>query len=82
VSDAAQRLRHVLSGQPFPAHRWELISGAEHYGADARTRQELQSLPAKQYASLAEVLWALERRPCLAEHGIEVRDYVIHGTRS
>jgi Protein of unknown function (DUF2795) len=63
VSDVAQRLRHVLAGQRFPAQRWELISGAEHYGADARTRQELQSLPARQYASLAEVLLTLERHP-------------------
>ncbi len=61
MSDVAQRLRHVLAGQHFPAERWELISGAEHYGADARSREELHCLPAKQYASLAEVLWAVER---------------------
>ncbi len=66
MSGVAQRLRQVLAGQRFPAQRWELISGAEHYGADARSRQELQSLPAKQYASLAEVLLTLERRPSAA----------------
>lgn len=61
MSDAVQRLRQVLAEQRFPAERWELISGAEHYGADARSRAELQSLPARRYASLAEVLYAVER---------------------
>jgi hypothetical protein len=56
VSSAAQRLRHVLAGQQFPAERWQLIVGAEHYGADAQTRQELQALPPRRYISLAEVL--------------------------
>ncbi len=40
-----QRLRHVLADQRFPAARWELIVGAEFYGADAATRNELQAPP-------------------------------------
>ncbi len=38
MSSAAQRLRHVLAGQQFPAERWQLIVGAELYGADAQSR--------------------------------------------
>jgi hypothetical protein len=56
VSSAAHRLRHVLAGQQFPADRWQLIVGAEFYGADAHTRQELYTLPPRRYASLAEVI--------------------------
>jgi len=60
VSSAAQRLRHVLAGQQFPAERWQLIVGAELYGADAQTRGELQALPPKRYVSLAEVLSTID----------------------
>lgn len=56
MSSAAQRLRHVLAGQQFPAERWQLIVGAEFYGADAQSRLELQALPPRRYTSLAEVL--------------------------
>jgi len=60
VSSAAQRLRHVLAGQQFPAERCQLIVGAEFYGADAQTRYELQALPPKRYVSLAEVLSTID----------------------
>lgn len=60
MSSAAQRLRHVLAGQQFPAERWQLIVGAEFYGADAQTRYELQALPPKRYVSLAEVLSTID----------------------
>ena len=60
MSSAAQRLRHVLAGQQFPADRWQLIVGAEFYGADAQTRNELQALPPKRYVSLAEVLSTID----------------------
>jgi hypothetical protein len=59
MSSAAQRLRHVLAGQQFPADRWQLIVGAEFYG-DAQTRNELQALPPKRYVSLAEVLSTID----------------------
>jgi hypothetical protein len=60
VSDVSRRLRHVLAGQRFPAQRWELISRAEDYGADARSRGELWALPAKEFRSLAEVLGTID----------------------
>jgi hypothetical protein len=56
-----QRLRHVLAGLSFPAQRWQVIAEAEHYGADARTRQELRVLPDARFESYAALLWALER---------------------
>jgi len=56
-----QRLRHVLAGLSSPARRWEVIVEAEHYGADARTRQELRALPDAQFESYPALLWALER---------------------
>lgn len=61
MSDAAQRFRHVLAGQSFPAYRWELIGTADHYGADARSRRELHALPPGRYPSLAAVVAAVER---------------------
>ena len=56
-----QRLRHVLAGLSFPAQRWQVIAEAEHYGADARTRRELRTLPDARFDSYASLLWALER---------------------
>jgi hypothetical protein len=38
-----------------------VIVEAEHYGADARTRQELRALPDAQFESYPALLWALER---------------------
>jgi hypothetical protein len=61
VMNPRQRLQQVLAGQPFPAERWELIVGADLYGADALTKSELHSLPAVRFRSLADVLHAVER---------------------
>jgi hypothetical protein len=61
VSDARRRLGQVLAGQPFPAARWELIVGADLYGADALMMSELHALPAVRFGSLADVLKAVER---------------------
>ena len=55
MTDPADRLRFVLNGTSFPAHRWELIAQAEHYGADARTLRELHQLEQRRYASLTEI---------------------------
>ncbi len=60
MSSAAQRLCHVLAGHQFPSERWQLIVGAEFYGADAQTRHELQALPPRRYLSLAEVLSTID----------------------
>ncbi len=70
VSSAAQRLRHVLAGQQFPADRWQLIVGAEFYGADAQTRNELQALPPKRYVSLAEVLSTIDSARARRRRGL------------
>jgi hypothetical protein len=61
MMDSRQRLQLVLAGQRFPAERWELIVGAEMYGADAFTKNELHALPAVRFRSLADVLHAVER---------------------
>ena len=37
-----------------------MIVGGELYGADAQSRLELQALPPKRYASLAEVLSTID----------------------
>jgi hypothetical protein len=58
--DDATRLRQVLAGQRFPAARWELIAGAEFYGADELTRRDLRTLPARFFRDLGDVLRAVE----------------------
>ena len=57
--DPSDRLGYVLS---FPVHRWELIAGAEHYGADAASLQELHTLPDGRYWSLSEVINTVAER--------------------
>ena len=59
--DPRKRLQQVLAGQQFPAERWELIVGADLYGADALTKADLHALPAVRFRSLADVLHAVER---------------------
>jgi hypothetical protein len=61
VMDPRKRLQQVLAGQQFPAERWELIVGADLYGADALTKADLHALPAVRFRSLADVLHAVER---------------------
>lgn len=61
MRDTVRRLRHVLAGQRFPADRWELVIGAEHDGADAVSLAELQALPLARFASLDDVLIAVDR---------------------
>jgi hypothetical protein len=61
VMDPRQRLSHYLAAQRFPADRWELIVSADHDGADIQTKNELYSLPAVRFRSLADVLHAVER---------------------
>lgn len=61
MSETIRRLRQVLADQRFPADRWELIVGAELYGADTETRRELHALPVARFRSIADVLHAVER---------------------
>ena len=63
MTDIANRLRYVLDGVSFPVDRWELISLAEHYGADATTLHDLRALPEGRYASLTEVVNAIAEKP-------------------
>lgn len=58
----ADRIEHVLADQRFPAERWELITAAEHCGADGRTVRALHALPAARFRDLADVLRALARQ--------------------
>jgi len=45
----------VLDGLALPAHRWEIVMHAEHYGADRSTRSMLASLPDGRYEDLPAV---------------------------
>lgn len=54
-----ERISQVLAGIPWPAAKWQLLSHAEEYGADASTRAQLWGLAPGRYSSLAAVLAAL-----------------------
>jgi hypothetical protein len=55
-------LRYVLDGLMFPAQRWEIVTTADMYGADASTRERLQALPLRNqpFRSLQDVVDALD----------------------
>jgi hypothetical protein len=53
------RISTVLAGVTYPAQTWQLLTHADHYGADAVTRRELGELPAGTYPSLGAVLATL-----------------------
>jgi hypothetical protein len=50
------RVAAVLEQLRFPAVRWQIIAEADHYGADWRTRTELERLPAGNYLDVAAVV--------------------------
>ena len=50
-----QRVRQVLHGLRFPAEKWQIVTQAELYGADATTRDQLYQLPLREYRSWTEV---------------------------
>lgn len=54
-----QRVRQVLAGLAFPAAKWQLITHAEHYGADSATRADLWALRPGDYPDLQAVFAAL-----------------------
>jgi hypothetical protein len=60
VSGSRRRLQQVLADQRFPAHRWELIAGADMYGADGLSKSEIHGLPAARFRSLDDVVHAVE----------------------
>jgi hypothetical protein len=53
-------VRQVLHGLTYPAERWQIITQAELYGADADTRTRLQSLPSRRYRSSTDVTAELD----------------------
>ncbi|HVV20476.1 MAG TPA: hypothetical protein VHF06_13645 [Pseudonocardiaceae bacterium] len=57
-----QSLRFVLDGLVFPAQRWEVITKADWYGADAVTAHRLRQLPVRThpYRDLRDVLTTLD----------------------
>lgn len=57
-----QSLRFVLAGLVFPARRWEIVTTADLYGADAVTCQRLRGLPLRDrpFNSLQDVVDALD----------------------
>lgn len=61
-ADLADRLTTVLAGLAFPAVKWQIITHAEHYGADARTRRELWALPVLEYRTLSDVIGTVGAR--------------------
>lgn len=58
-----QSLRFILDGLAFPARRWEIVTTADLYGADAVTRQRLRRLPLrdKPFRDIQEIVDALDR---------------------
>ncbi|HEY2224775.1 hypothetical protein [Actinomycetospora sp.] len=51
-----ERLSPVLDALDFPAARWEIITVAEEYGADLRTRTALRALTRQTYFSRGMLL--------------------------
>jgi uncharacterized protein DUF2795 len=56
----ARSLRAVLAGLVFPAWRWEIVTRAGWYGADARTTDRLRRLPARPYRDLRDIMATLD----------------------
>lgn len=59
-STRAWRLAMVLGELQFPAQKWTIQTAADLYGADVRTRTELQDLPEVVYHDIEEVVSAVE----------------------
>lgn len=57
-----QALGLILAGLDFPLRRWEIITAADWYGADAWTTRWLQALPAhdRPYRDLGDLMTALD----------------------
>jgi len=57
-----QSLRFVLDGLTFPAQRWEIITTADLYGADAATTDRLRRLPSRNrpYRDLRDIVTTLD----------------------
>jgi Protein of unknown function (DUF2795) len=53
-------VRQVLSGLTFPAEKWQIVTQADLYGADAHTRVELHGLPMREYRSPEDITAELD----------------------
>jgi Protein of unknown function (DUF2795) len=53
-------VRQVLQGLTYPAEKWQIVTQAELYGADAEIRGQLYGLPMREYRDLGEVAEALD----------------------
>lgn len=55
-------LSAVLDGLAFPAQRWQILTQADMYGADAATLDRLLRLPRRQraYRDLRDVMSTLD----------------------
>jgi hypothetical protein len=60
-----QTLRFVLAELNFPAERWQIITSADLWGADAGTCERLRRLPlrSKPYRDVQDVVDALDSIP-------------------
>lgn len=58
-----QQLRVVLAELRFPAERWQIITSADLWGADAATCERLRMLPqrAAPYRDIQDVVDALNK---------------------
>jgi hypothetical protein len=55
----AERLAPILRDVPFPARRWQVVTGGEMYGCDGVTREILARLPEAEYATPQDLLGVL-----------------------
>lgn len=56
-------LARVLDGLRFPAEKWQIVTYAELYGADAGTCALLREIPLRQYWNLGEIVTATDGTP-------------------
>lgn len=67
-------VRQVLQGLTYPAEKWQIVTQAELYGADAQTRGELYRLPMGEYRDTSDVTTALHADETAAGDGGRVRE--------
>lgn len=63
-----QRVRQILRGLHFPAEKWQIVTQAELYGADAATKDQLHRLPLGEYRNSSEVAANLAEEEPVADN--------------
>ncbi|HEU5470501.1 MAG TPA: DUF2795 domain-containing protein [Actinophytocola sp.] len=53
-------VRQVLHGLTYPAEKWQIVTQADLYGADAGTIRDLFRLPTREYRDPHEITAALD----------------------